>query len=163
MSVSFSLPPDIFGHLCVWLIVMSNGTQSFCRSSHTHTHIKKKSCTTVSSLVCLVDSVEGKWWQMCMIWCLTLDGGSLSPLCALTDHITISESFSVRRRSYGPVKGGLREKQASSDMKKASGRGIRGDWTWRVLAVRCNSFLLVKSCFLPPKLHFAFVRIDVVI
>lgn len=86
---------------------------------------------------------------MCVIWCLTRDRGSLSPLCALTDHITIRESYSVRRRSYGPAKEALREKQASSDRKKAPG-GIRGDWTWRVLAVRFDSFftykILVPSC-----------------
>lgn len=98
----------------------------------------------VSSSVCLVDSVKEKWWQMCVIWCLTRDRGSLSPLCALTDHINISESYSVRRRSYGPVKEGHRVEQASSDRKTASG-GIWGDWTWRVLAVRFSSLLYLQN------------------
>lgn len=46
-----------------------------------------------------------------------LGQGILSPLCALTDHITISESYSVRRRGYGPAKEGLWVKKASSDRK----------------------------------------------
>ena len=100
-------------------------------------------------------SERGVMASVCVIWCLTRDRGSLSPLCALTDHITISESYSVRRRSYGPAKEGLGVKRASSDSESAAG-GIWGDWTWRVLAVLVNFFLLRKSCLLPTKLYFRF-------
>ncbi|CAB1420896.1 unnamed protein product, partial [Pleuronectes platessa] len=46
---------------------------------------------------------------------------SLRPLCALTDHITISESSSVRRGSYGPAKEVLGVNRASSDRESAAG------------------------------------------
>lgn len=110
-----------------------------------------------------VDSGKEEWCRVCVIWCLTWDMGSLSPLCALTDHITISESYSVRRRSYDPA-----EEQPQGETgiqwQGVSFRG--GDLRWLDTKGPCclvQFFVLTKSCFLPTKLSFASVLFNVVI
>lgn len=74
----------------------------------------------------LVDSVKEKWRRVCVIWCLVWDRGSLGPLCALTDHITISENYSVSKRSHGPAKDGLRVKLGIQWWEAV----FRGDLRW---------------------------------
>lgn len=74
----------------------------------------------------LVDSVKEKWRRVRVIWCLVWDRGSLGPLCALTDHITISENYSVSKRSHGPAKDGLRVKLGIQWWEAV----FRGDLRW---------------------------------
>lgn len=131
------------GHLrlCLWLIIIRPDTKLLwvtTKQKHVCFLAPQSPPWWRLAWLCLVDSVKEEWWRVCMIWCLTQDRGSLSPLCALTDHITISESYSVRRRSYDPAKEGLQGIQ----WQEVGSGGIRGDWTWRVLAVLFDFFNL---------------------